>query len=250
MAALVCIALDEDKYIEEWIDYHLKLGFTKIFIYDNDEKYPLRKYDEKYSYKYNNKVKVIYFPGENKQLRAYKHFLNRYKSDYTWVAFFDVDEFLVLHKHKNIEDFCNEYVKSGAIGVNWVLFGNNNNNVYDQRPVLERFTKRKKRVDKHVKTIAKCTDINEMIGVHCPKLNNGYFHDSDYNMIFSSFNELGNNKICQINHYFTKSTEEFKQKCNRRCADGGKKRVYEEHLYYLDFNDIEDLAALKFFTKI
>jgi len=31
--ALVCIAKNEDHYIEEWIAYHLKLGFDHIFIY-------------------------------------------------------------------------------------------------------------------------------------------------------------------------------------------------------------------------
>ena len=34
--ALVCIAKDEDNYILEWIDYHLKLGFNHIYVYCND----------------------------------------------------------------------------------------------------------------------------------------------------------------------------------------------------------------------
>ena len=34
--ALVCIAKNEDDYIEEWVNYHLKLGFSKIFIYENN----------------------------------------------------------------------------------------------------------------------------------------------------------------------------------------------------------------------
>jgi hypothetical protein len=34
--SLVCIAKDEDNYIKEWIDYHKKLGFDDIFIYENN----------------------------------------------------------------------------------------------------------------------------------------------------------------------------------------------------------------------
>ena len=34
--ALVCIAKNEDNYIHEWINYHLKLEFDSIFIYEND----------------------------------------------------------------------------------------------------------------------------------------------------------------------------------------------------------------------
>jgi len=34
--ALVTMAKDEDFYLQEWIDYHLKLGFDDIFIYQNN----------------------------------------------------------------------------------------------------------------------------------------------------------------------------------------------------------------------
>ena len=34
--ALVCVAKNEDNYIQEWIDYNKKLGFDDIIIYQND----------------------------------------------------------------------------------------------------------------------------------------------------------------------------------------------------------------------
>jgi hypothetical protein len=34
--ALVCISKNEDNYIDEWIKYHLKLGFDDIFVCNND----------------------------------------------------------------------------------------------------------------------------------------------------------------------------------------------------------------------
>ena len=37
--ALVCVAKNEENYIQEWIDYHLKLGFDDIIIYQNDWEY-------------------------------------------------------------------------------------------------------------------------------------------------------------------------------------------------------------------
>ena len=30
---LVCIAKDEDNYVEEWLDYNHKLGFDEIIMY-------------------------------------------------------------------------------------------------------------------------------------------------------------------------------------------------------------------------
>ena len=52
--ALVCIAKNEDNYIEEWVNYHLKLGFDKIFIYQNDWRTSLE----------NERVEKIEFDGD------------------------------------------------------------------------------------------------------------------------------------------------------------------------------------------
>lgn len=38
--ALVCIAKDEDDYLKEWVDYHLRIGFDEIFVYQNNWRYP------------------------------------------------------------------------------------------------------------------------------------------------------------------------------------------------------------------
>ena len=42
--AIVAIAKDEDPYIEEWIEYNLKCGFSKIYIYLNDWDYTTDSY--------------------------------------------------------------------------------------------------------------------------------------------------------------------------------------------------------------
>jgi hypothetical protein len=34
--ALVCMAKNEDYYLQEWINYHLKLGFDGIHIFQNN----------------------------------------------------------------------------------------------------------------------------------------------------------------------------------------------------------------------
>ena len=66
--ALVCIAKNEDHYIDEWIEYYLKLGIDHIFIYQNDWRY-------KKTTKYIDKLTLIEFDGENKLLEAYNNFI-------------------------------------------------------------------------------------------------------------------------------------------------------------------------------
>ena len=91
--ALVCIAKNEENYIEEWVNYHLKLGFNNIFIYENNWRCNIK----------SSQVTLIPFDGLAKQIEAYNHFLKNYKDDYDWVGFLDVDEFLVLRKDKSVE---------------------------------------------------------------------------------------------------------------------------------------------------
>lgn len=86
--ALICIAKNEDNYILEWINYHLKLGFDDIFIYANDWQYAIN----------NAKVKLYQIQGNQQQVNAYNHFLKHNNYNYDWAAFLDVDEFLVLKK--------------------------------------------------------------------------------------------------------------------------------------------------------
>jgi hypothetical protein len=123
--ALCAICKYEDKYIEEYIDYYMGLGFDHIYLYDNSDEFTLEPLV------HNNihvrKVKLIQYPGENKQISAYNNCIQRALDDgYTWAAFFDVDEFLVLKKHPNIQSFIKEYGSHGGIVVNWVFFGPNN----------------------------------------------------------------------------------------------------------------------------
>jgi phosphosulfolactate synthase (CoM biosynthesis protein A) len=44
--ALVCVAKNEDNYIDEWLNYYNKLGFDNIFMYQN-------MVHLKYKYKYD-----------------------------------------------------------------------------------------------------------------------------------------------------------------------------------------------------
>lgn len=238
-AVICCIALNEQLYIQEWINYHIKLGFAKIYVYDNSD-------DNNMLYIASHNIIVIHMPGTCKQLDAYSHFLNHYGMIHTWCAFIDCDEFIVLKQHKNIRDFCLQYLHSGALGINWVLFGSNNELKYVDKPVLERFTKRQSGINEHIKCIVCCADTIGFINPHVPILQMGtYIKDIRNNKIDWAFNYIGSDDICQINHYFVKSKEEFMTKIARGRADTTIHRSEEEFNTH-DYNDIDDYTALNF----
>ena len=62
--AIVCLAKFEQDYIEEFVKYHLALGFKYIYLYDNED-IPTYK---NLLQAYNENVKVIHFPFNNYEL--------------------------------------------------------------------------------------------------------------------------------------------------------------------------------------
>ena len=231
--ALVCIAKNEDNYIQEWIDYHKKLGYDDIFIYQNNWRYQIEE---------PNVIKIEY-DGEVRQVSAYNDFIQKNKNEYEWASFFDVDEFLVLKKHKNIKEFIQDYQDFDGIGVNWVLFGDNNlTGVTDEYSVIKRFTKRQLGVNEHIKSTIKLTDDVNM-GVHAPS--NKMLCNTNKELFSGSFNKNTLDDISQINHYFCKTREEFIDKINRGRADTSQKRGLNDFDAH-NINEIEDITALKF----
>ena len=97
---LCCIAKHEQRYIQEWIDYHLRIGFTAVKIYDNEDAQGTLDFVRRPN------VQIVHFPGPVKQMQAYTDCLN--ETSYDFIAFFDVDEFLVL---KNIMNAPAENIK-------------------------------------------------------------------------------------------------------------------------------------------
>ena len=234
--ALVCIAKNEDDYIHEWIDYNKKLGFDNIIIYQNDWRFVIE----------DPTVIKLEFDGLNKQVLAYNHFIKNNLNNYDWVAFFDVDEFLVLKKHKNIKEFIQDYSDYEAIGINWILFGDNgHDSVGEDYGVLNRFTKRQSSINPHIKSIIKLTS-NVVMDVHNP---NCLWTNTDKKTNMGPFNKPGNDDIAVINHYFSKTKQEFLLKCERGRADSFTKRKLDEFEPH-NCNDVEDLSAYNFYNNL
>ena len=248
--ALVCIAKNEDNYILEWIAYHQKLGFDSIFVYQNNWKFPINV----------RGVHTIEFNGEYQQLPAYNHFIENYSSSFEWVAFIDVDEFLVLKKHSDMKTFLLDFKDvQGGLAVNWVMFGSNGqtdvkNGDYG---VLSRFTRWCNRPNLHIKTILrtkKTSWIQVLFGLGRTKLRminphhpNTPLIDTDRRKVEGPFNPDGPVNLIQINHYFTKTYAEFRLKIQRGRADQpGLRDMSAFADESKGGSDIEDFTALNF----
>jgi len=237
-SALVCIAKNEDRYIEEWARYHIKLGFDKIFIFCDNWRPPDINIP-------NVRFLNIEINAENRQIEIYNYALLSFGFNYDFIAFFDVDEFLVLKLHKTVNELLAD--KKQSVAVNWILFGNNSITEDDgSLGVLNRFTKCQSKPDKHVKCIVKYVSGVEMVDPHHP---NHPWLGSDGENHEDPFCESGNTDEAQLNHYFCKTYQEWKLKQSRGCADSNLIRPdsdFDRH----NHNEIDDFSARNFYFDL
>ena len=213
--ALVCIAKNEDNYIEEWINYHLKLGFDDIYIYQNNWTCKLHK-------NYNNVHLLdgnIFDITKHQQKLFYNNFKDIYGNKYDWMAVADVDEFICL-KHKlfkhSIKEFLSYFNNEMCVSLYWKYFGDSGLKTVtaNNYSVINRFIKCKSYIECEVKTIYNLNRIRSVgetaniyntpwIGVHFPdnKLIQQY-----------KFNPEDALELAYIAHYACKTFEEYKEK--------------------------------------
>ena len=212
----VCIcslAKLENKYIIEFIDYYLKFGVDKIFIYDNNDINGEKLDTILLKYIKQKVVKIINFRGLiAPQIKMLNDCYKKNNKKYDWFILFDIDEFIYLKDFTNIKLFLNQrkFKKCDYIYFNRAVQTDGDKIKYENKSLSKRFTKSINNVLSY-KPILKGNIANLSI-IHVHKLN--------YNLKFcDSFGKLNSKalifKYNYIKHYYFKSTEEFIEKLNK-----------------------------------
>jgi hypothetical protein len=247
--AICCIAKNEGEYLPEWIDYHVKIGVSHFYIYDNDSTVPIAATLS--SYIKDGVVTVEHIAGREQQMPVHRHCLANYGSECQWIAFIDVDEFIVPKTLTgNLPEFLADYEKYGGLGVHWLIFGSNGNIEKPKAPQIESYTRRSLKtesINDHIKSIVQPRHVKRVPGdPHHFKYKLGkYCVNENFEHIKGPIVKHTSNKI-QLNHYFLRSLEEFKLKIARGRADSGADRKLDE-FYDLDkrANLINDESAIE-----
>jgi len=250
-AAICTIQKDGVKYLDEWVDYNFAIGFEKIYIYDNSDNFELRKWYEGRS-RNADQIDIKHFPGEARQLesigdcgKAIKR-----KRSHSWIAFIDIDEFIVFKespkKYHNIMDLLDTVSPSaGGLAINWEFFLFNNQTKYEPKPVTKRFQSRgnpEEGRDNHVKTIARTSKFASQgntphyvlytDGAESVDTSGNYLHEKPW------FNPKLTTDVVVLQHFYTKSIEEFQLRCARGRADIAKQNVLTVPLYCMNKTEI------------
>ena len=251
--AIVAIAKNEGLYLKEWIEYHKLVGVTKIYFYDNESedntKEILKPYIE------SDFIEYIYINGKGRQLDAYNDAIKRHKNECRFMAFIDLDEYIMPENaFEPIGEIVNRVLSkrhnAAGIALNWCIYGNSG---YKTRPnglITESYIDR----------AAETNPMNHMIKTLCnPRLVHYYIspHYPQYKLGAISVDSTGLHrskgwfcrnltfKNIRLNHYFCKSEEDFRIKKGRGLGD----RVGSYHptkYNSMNFNEIHDESMLTY----
>ena len=253
---IVAIAKKEQPYIEEWVRWHIALGFDHIYLYDNEDD-PIYKNLLK---KYHQYITVIHFPGNSYykgvQFIALDHFIKNflYTNNHTHCIHLDIDEFIVLKQHKDIKDFIHSFfiLDCGAIGINWRFFGDSGLTTRTNNSIVKSFIYRQKQGNKHIKSLFEISSFVSFVYSHGVILNKPLRTKNTKNHIISGvFNDKFDFDYIQINHYKTKTLSEFSETYKRGYVHivnknqnlSFDKKSIDNVFKKFNFNDEKDLTA-------
>ena len=251
----VCICTigkKENLYAKEYVDYYKNIGINKIFIYDNND-----KNDEKFElvlkdYINDGFVEILNIRGKvAPQIKAMEDCRKINYKKFDWLIFFDMDEFLFLRNYSNIQDFLNQQIfdKCQRIQLNWFVHTDNNLIYYDKRTLRERFPEKKNEKNgkklpgsRLIKSILKGGLDIQIKKVH--ELNQNLISCDGFGKLVNSIGMRTNRTdhyYYYIDHYWSKSTEEFVNKLMKGDVILGyknKKNNMQRIKMYFTYNKI------------
>lgn len=224
--SIIAIFKNEANYLKEWIEFHRIVGINHFYLYNNNSEDHYITVLEPYIEA--GIVTLIDWPKNQAQMECYCDGIKKYKNESKWLTFIDIDEFIVPNNTDNIYDFLKTFENRPVVIGYWKYFGASG---YINRSINNLVT------EDFVVGWNKYADIGKCFYNTSYDFNNEYSKNSSFHHFMWTccrghnlppVNVFG--KICfpnnhvipknanvehfplQINHYFTKSYQEYIEK--------------------------------------
>ena len=232
----VCLIIrDENEYLEEWLRWHIGQGVEHFYIYDHESKQAVKEFVNSLGSKISEKITIIDWSGKHKdaQPEAYNDCLNRYRGESRWIGFIDADEQVRVKTGQSLPAFLKNYEDYAAMFAVWLTYNANGQVKKTDVALRKRFT-RISTDDKWAinagKVFVQPIFMREMV-IHNGSPIRGFDVVDEHKNRIEPYSLTANNAtsdlIC-IDHYYTKSYEEWMQKLNRGCGHAKYQRKYDE----------------------
>jgi hypothetical protein len=252
---VVCaIFKDEAPFLLEWLAFHKLIGVDLFVLYDNGSSD--RGADLIRASSFARNVTLIDWPDRPGQLSAYNHFRINHARNFTWVAFIDIDEFIVPVAGSSIRDILmrRAYQPYAAVLLQWLVFGPSGHERRPEGLVIENYTTRLPEsadASRHVKSLVR-TD--KLLGIdytpHAAECSGPACNTRGEEVLPYAIQPTECHDVMVVNHYFTKSLDDWQSK--RRRGRGDSLEPYQDRV----FEDVaaqavvEDARALRFLPRL
>lgn len=248
MRTAICTCIkNEHAYLREWLEYHLGLGFDHIYLYEDFGSESHADIVDEYDNVTLLSMEVVLCEEdhiEGRQMKSVRYSLRCFK-EYDWIAFIDADEFIRLEDGLTLHAFLAGYEEHSAVYLSWRMFGACGHQTKPAGGVQESYTVPELDVD-----------FGEFLG-------NRWLHKSIANMRRDPYAEnihtirdgvnmdgepvgrIGIYHTAWIDHYFTKSWEEWCDRIFKRgdlCNGNRRLLLFFKANPYLE-SDMEKMIA-------
>lgn len=237
--SVVCaIVKNEQRFVREWVEHYLNIGFDKLYIFED---FGSDTHEKKIA-DYIDGGKVVltnldksgmlphYKKGTRVQRELYRRFLERCKKEKLadWCGFFDVDEFMMFEEGWNLARLEEEFKDTAGVLLSWRLYGANGHLKRPEGGVVESYTTSLPDGSK----LDSCSvqwNLKSLVNIHNCK---GMRHIHVFNgCVMTNGKRLFDCDLCfekaWLNHYYTKSWEDYLDRIfsrgnmqnNFRCLD-------------------------------
>lgn len=238
--AMCCILKNEDSFFPEWLTYHSLIGFEHFYMYDNESDNKIRLHPLVQKYMKAGRITVIRIEGTAMQMPAYDHCLQSFGQKNKWIAFFDLDEFICFDNGSDLRPHLASFEPYAAVGVNWRSFGSSGHLKRPEGLVIENYTEvlPPANRDLHIKSIVQPAKVTKTAdNPHAFYPVKGFWAVNTSHTPAHSGNYLAplQETNIHLNHYITKSQQDYEAKRIRGRADTGKGITVQYNNFYNTF---------------
>jgi hypothetical protein len=252
----VLIAKNEASYLIEWLEFHRLAGVEHVYIYDNgssDESVAVLQ-----SYIHSGFVTCVPWANFDQnavpQRQAYAHALCNFGARWRWMAFIDADEFLFPVAEGTLREVLRRYEDVAALAVPWHMFGFSGHHTPSPGLVIENYTFRAPFPSVNFpklsrwKSIVDPARVRHIVSAHTFEVD-GLACDENRRPLKPKFHpSLWSSNILRINHYFTRSREEFAAKASFRGASSDTTRQRMADM--IEAHTVEDTTIQHFLPQL
>ena len=268
--AIVLIVRNEARHIAEWARFHHKAGVRHFFVYDNapcdGTLVALREALPEGALTVipwaQPRFRTITGREIHNQVLAYAHALMNFGPAFRWMAFIDVDEFLVPVSAYSIPEALAGLDHAAHISLPWHMFGRGGHATPPAGGVIANYTVRAR------DSFALNHGLNFKCLVDPARVTAVGVHDFGIDGRYEGINDAGlaaphkarkdpaffSRARLQLNHYYTRSDAELQAKIRRGSnrdvkADAHIRRVLRI-VDAIEADTVEDRTAIEFVARL